>query len=428
MGAHGSRLSTGQTVQSLIALRTGTAGYEEWRNPALTCRIPELDGLRGLAILLVLIEHYIVDASHLHVTRWQAYALVPFRLTWSGVDLFFVLSGFLIGGILIDAKGSENYYSTFYCRRFYRILPLYFSWFFLFLVGLYLSGTAHADLLRRIFNRDLPLWSYALFIQNVAMSMRGTIGPMWLGITWSLAVEEQFYLLLPLAVRKLSTKGILQLACGAIIIAPALRMMIVHLGGTPLPPYVLLPCRADALGWGVLIAVIVRNRAAWSWVASCRAYIYAASLVLGFTVCLLTKLPFASALFMGVGFSLLAAFYALLLMLVVVNPGRIERTAFGWTPLRRLGIVAYAVYMCHAGISFMVHGSILAREPRFDDWSSVSVTLLSLFTVFLVALISWRVMEQPLIRRSHSKYAYRPSIKEGVPQPLAVSCLSGCFR
>jgi peptidoglycan/LPS O-acetylase OafA/YrhL len=191
-----------------------------WSNPKLKSRIPELDGIRGLAILLVLIEHYISDAPHLNLARWQAYALIPFRLAWSGVDLFFVLSGFLIGGILIDARGATNYYATFYARRVHRIFPLYYLWFLLFLIGLPLSSTVNEGSGRMLFNRDLPIWSYPIFFQNFAMSLRRGTGPMWLGITWSLAVEEQFYVILPWAIRKLSNRGILRLAGAAIIVAP----------------------------------------------------------------------------------------------------------------------------------------------------------------------------------------------------------------
>src|SRR5947209_4890191 len=93
-----------------------------WQNPRLAGRIPELDGVRGLAILLVLVWHYFVDVGGFQtgIGSWKAHALAPFRLTWSGVDLFFVLSGFLIGGILYDAKASDGYYRTFYGRRVHR--------------------------------------------------------------------------------------------------------------------------------------------------------------------------------------------------------------------------------------------------------------------------------------------------------------------
>src|ERR1700684_2340633 len=87
-------------------------------------RIPQLDGLRGIAIAMVVAFHY-AGAEVGPVPRFPIFVSGPMNLGWSGVDLFFVLSGFLIGGILLDARESSNYFRTFYTRRFYRILPLY---------------------------------------------------------------------------------------------------------------------------------------------------------------------------------------------------------------------------------------------------------------------------------------------------------------
>ena len=90
-------------------------------------RIIELDGLRGIGILMVVIYHYFVVhlAGRTSIIEYIASA---FFLTWTGVDLFFVLSGFLIGSILMDHKESPNYFRTFYIRRICRIFPLYYTW------------------------------------------------------------------------------------------------------------------------------------------------------------------------------------------------------------------------------------------------------------------------------------------------------------
>jgi peptidoglycan/LPS O-acetylase OafA/YrhL len=118
---------------------------DSWRTSRLAGRIPELDGIRGLAILLVLVWHYFGHFEGVLQRSWQAYALATLRLSWSGVDLFFVLSGFLIGGILYDAKDSKSYYQTFYRRRILRIFPLYFLWIALFITGLKFVGPNSAD-------------------------------------------------------------------------------------------------------------------------------------------------------------------------------------------------------------------------------------------------------------------------------------------
>src|SRR5882724_6048883 len=88
-------------------------------------RIPELDGIRGVAIAMVLAHHYFLLPIRAPLGSLLSYVQAAGRLAWSGVDLFFVLSGFLIGGILLDARDSSNYFSVFYTRRFFRIVPIY---------------------------------------------------------------------------------------------------------------------------------------------------------------------------------------------------------------------------------------------------------------------------------------------------------------
>ena len=120
-------------------------------------------------------------------------------MMWSGVDLFFVLSGFLITGILRDQRSSSRYWRTFYLRRACRVLPLYA----ILLGGFALAiafGASNVPGLWWLFYTPMPLWSYATFTQNFFMAVAGGTGANWMGVSWSLAVEEQFYLVLPLVV------------------------------------------------------------------------------------------------------------------------------------------------------------------------------------------------------------------------------------
>jgi Acyltransferase family len=104
-------------------------------------RIPELDGLRGLAILLVMLCHYVGNPDHSPLGFLPHRFFLAFTAGWSGVDLFFVLSGFLIGGILLEARDSPNYFRTFYIRRVFRILPIYYLWTPLFALIVVVSRT-----------------------------------------------------------------------------------------------------------------------------------------------------------------------------------------------------------------------------------------------------------------------------------------------
>src|SRR5919199_5329472 len=222
-------------VPSLL-MQSSTAGS---RPP----RYPELDGLRGIAILMVVAYHY---------------DLAPFL---SGVDLFFVLSGFLLGGILLDKQEAPNYFKAFYVRRFCRILPLYFVCVLVFLILLPLTlGWLFGDPFEMLLGYSLPLWTYFTFTHNFAMAQLGGWGTLWLGHTWSLAVEEQFYLFLPFFLRYFSREKLPYLLVGLILSAPLLRAFLYefHPHGD-LAFYVLMPCRVDALLLGVLCAYVIRN-------------------------------------------------------------------------------------------------------------------------------------------------------------------------
>lgn len=358
-------------------------------------RILELDGVRGLAILLVLILHYLVELLATTTIDWQAKIVLLFRLSWSGVDLFFVLSGFLIGGILLDNRDTGDYYRTFYLRRFYRIVPLYAVLIATFAVGFLWAGPNAAQPLAHLFRlRTFPVWAYPLFLQNIVMTYRHSYGPSWMSVTWSLAVEEQFYLLLPLVVRLLSRKGITRFAVVVVAAAPAFRFLL----GASLGAYVLLPCRADALGLGLLVAIACRNQTAWTWLLSHRRYIRAASAILGAGVLawIVKDAP--------LGYTWMAAFYASLLLLVL-TPGR-ERRVFHNPVLVRLGILAYAIYLFHPGILSLYHYAFFRAVPTMRDAPTLCVTLLSLGTVILLAELSWLVFEKPLIRYARLKFQY----------------------
>src|SRR3984885_11738011 len=152
----------------------------------MSSRIPQLDAVRGLAVLSVLLHNTDVD---------PAFPLGFIAANgWMGVDLFFVLSGFLITGILVDTKNSDGYFRNFYVRRCLRIWPLYYSLlFFMFVIVRFLSQSEF----QAVVQTSSPWWAFPLFLQNFLLPIStNAAGP--LGVTWSLAIEEQFYLVWPL--------------------------------------------------------------------------------------------------------------------------------------------------------------------------------------------------------------------------------------
>src|SRR6266513_2747450 len=191
--------------------------------------LPELYGMRGVAIGLILLYHYFLLPISPHVGSVLWYFRVCGRLAWTGVDLFFVLSGFLIGGILLDARESSNYFQVFYRRRFWRIVPLYAACLFLILV-------LTKSIVRLMIPRSqwpgpldrFPWYAYALFVQNFWMAKQNTLGAFGLAVTWSLAIEELFYLTLPLVIRFLGKHSRTGLITLGVILAPVFRMTLLH--------------------------------------------------------------------------------------------------------------------------------------------------------------------------------------------------------
>ena len=208
-------------------------------------KIHQLDAVRGLAILLVIAHNTSAKYPSLHLQRF-------FGNGWMGVDLFFVLSGFLITGILADTKDSVGYFTRFYARRCLRIWPLYYSLiFFMFVVVPWLRPSdAHT-----VFERSSPWWAYPLFLQNFLVpSSTGATGP--LGVTWSLAIEEQFYLVWPWVVRYCSHAQVRCIALAVICLSPALRL---YLSLHQVELYSNVFCRLDGLMAGALLALAVRS-------------------------------------------------------------------------------------------------------------------------------------------------------------------------
>ena len=353
-------------------------------------RLPELDGLRGLAILLVLSLHYITFGYN-SSEFGKLYRFVQiFRLEWSGVDLFFVLSGFLIGGILLDARESPNYFRAFYARRVHRILPVYYAWIALFSI-------AGSLVSQRGFASDssgptisVPLIVYYLFLQNLVFIPISRFTTWWMSQTWSLAVEEQFYLVSPFLIRYLSRRRLVQVLIGCIIGAPVLRAIVYSAKpGVLSPQYVLMPCRADAIAIGMLLAIAWRSDAkAWIAEHTRLASVTLAVLVVG-ALAMTKWMPNPRNRFEAAyQYSWVAAMYAVMTTLALMKQDGLVARVGRWAFLRAWGRISYCVYLTHTGILWACHRILLHSLPRISDWRGVATTALALAITVGIAQIS----------------------------------------
>src|SRR4029078_3440898 len=225
-------------------------------------------------------------------------------MNWSGVDLFFVLSGFLIGGILLDLRGSRTYFWSFYIRRAFRILPLYF----LVMAIVYLFHNQIASVSSCC---QIASWFWYLTIaQNIWIALNNS-WDIWYSV-WSLGVEEQFYIILPFIIRFTPPHYLQSVVVSAIAASIAHRCQIALTATAPtIAPHVLFTTRADTLLIGVLCADFVRDHAISEWLRRNVSKLYISLAIFGamFATMLVMRWSIGTIPLETIGYDVIAAFY-----------------------------------------------------------------------------------------------------------------------
>ena len=332
-------------------------------------KIPQLDAVRGVAILLVILHNQSSAFPSLYLDRL-------FANGWMGVDLFFVLSGFLITGSLVDTKDSADYFRNFYARRCLRIWPLYYSLIAFMFVIVPRLGPSDA---RTVFDKSSPWWSYLLFLQNVLVPVpTSAAGP--LAVTWSLAIEEQFYLVWPWVVRYRSPGEVRRLATFVICLSPALRL---YLSSHGVNLYANAFCRLDGLMAGALLALIVRSDACLPSRFVRRAWI---------TLAIALPLAFATEAVHArwIVFSLSAMASASVVYLALCSPQGWFQRALTNRFLVYTGTISYGLYLLHK-IPFD-----LAKRAHVDRHPLLALPIL-LAACYALAALSWNLLERPFL-------------------------------
>ncbi len=359
--------------------------------------IPALDGLRGTAILMVLFLHLFAANNNP-----QGGALVrffaQFRLVcWIGVDLFFVLSGFLLTGILYDTLQSKHFFRNFYGRRALRIFPLYYGFFLVMIPLAYAAGYP---------------WSRGVFtyltytISLIPFGVSYCEAP-WLNINhfWTLAIEEQFYLAWPLAIfflrtkRRIVTAALLGVACSF-----SVRLWLESSGRAASYPYLVsswTPARLDSLLLGAVLAILIRSsRRAQVFRTAPWVLLAGTVLLSGYTIFRGSFDTMTDGLTATVGLTLLGCTFAALIA-VSLRPTSLASSFFSGSILRYFGRYSYGLYVYHytlkAAFDHYCHPWLEARIPSKLALLALSGGSVALASIAL-AFVSFHSFEKLFLR------------------------------
>ena len=375
-------------------------------NPA-PARLPTLDGLRAIAILLVVPHNLNLMVTFGGVAHLFVSAL---HRGWIGVQLFFVLSGFLITGILLDARDAPDYYRSFFVRRVLRIFPLYYTTLLVLFVLLPALG-----LLPSSFKRDamveLSHWAYF-------SNWYGAFHPGEAAVShfWSLAVEEQFYLLWPFVIHRRSAEWVMRL-CFAIAAASLSLRVAMLLTGTP-GIYTFLATRMDALALGGAAAAAFRVPSAASWTLNHRRSLLGASLLSLVAGAAISRgYNFTDPMTLSLGLTFLAIAFALLVAAGVAADHLGPAGWLGvlrWTFLRRVAKYSYAMYVLSVPLHFLVGKpalSALGLDPGNSFLVGFAYIVVGTALSFLAAAASFHLLEVHFL---NLKDRFAPPLRAGV--------------
>jgi len=383
-------------------------------------RIPELDGMRGIAILLVMMVHIIpYNPVQIHYPG-EKYVAAFASMGWAGVDIFFVLSGFLITSILLRTKRGEGYFKNFYARRILRIFPLYYITITLVFIAAPLINSA----LKSEVLANMP-WYY-LYASNWGFAFSRLSDPFGIGLTWSLAIEEQFYLVWPLVVYYLNSKKLAFLSVILVLSSLIIRVGLFSYNGKIFDYseffYHATFTRFDSLILGALIAVAFESDR-WKEILkriSVPVFLIAVGFV-GFLVYLRPDSPLWDNPPMytyGFTFLALGAGGLIVILTTSANNNPIRRL-FRNSVLSFFGKYSYAIYIFHRlPIQLLEVGFKIYQLTGFPFWLLFNV--LSLVIPIIMALISWNLLENPILNLK-KYFEYQAESKEITPKSIVNS-------
>lgn len=348
-----------------------------------------LDGLRGIAILMVFLFH-----------RYPRHPHDPISLLsgggWTGVELFFVLSGFLITGILYDTLQQRDYFLNFYARRALRLMPVY------------ILTAAIVLAIGRWFGLIYTWWDvpFLLYASNIVEDIghHPQFGGLNLYHLWSLAVEEQFYFLWAPAVFLLRTRRriLIVCLCGAAF-SIVLRWALVLYPVSHYAPYRELPTRLDGLMCGAALALILRTESGARWLVAHQRTLNAVCIAATVIFCLCIAVAhssfYSSPAMQSFGYPAAVALFGAILALAL-QPGTWPSRLGQLTPLRSLGKYSYGFYLFHQ-IPMKSYDDVVqwaAGLTRFTLLGEIAGVVIIFAITLVAAVLSYHTLEKSFLR------------------------------
>ena len=367
----------------------------------------QLDGLRACAILPVVAYHFGLQHKD---TNDPGLLLDLSHFGWMGVDLFFVLSGFLITSILVETKEGPRYFKNFLMRRFLRIWPLYYAALFtLFFAIPWMVSTTPPEIERMQEHQ----WWFWLYGANWLFASLGDFSNVPGGYFWSLAVEEQFYLIWPFVVYHLSERGILRLALtllGLSLLGRAIGLYLFEL--TPSTLYAMTFTHLDGLVVGAALAICLRHEHLVQWLAPKVPYVFALSLAALIGI----RLSGGSWVFWTpemafTGYTLIALMCGAVLFAVIRYGSNHQwvRLLLENKPMMETGRYSYALYLIHVPVGVAL-ASLFHHFDLFDATYGYAIGYALFFAValslsWLLSWLSYHVFEKHILKlKRHFSY------------------------
>jgi peptidoglycan/LPS O-acetylase OafA/YrhL len=363
-------------------------------------RAEELDSLRGISIILVIAFHVFKRAAYFTKNEILHFISSLTYIGWMGVDVFFVLSGFLITSILLKTKNGSHYFKNFYARRILRIFPLYYIFIVVMLILL--------PIFLPDYKSNIPMIAPYLFlyIQNWIMRQGGSGLPAHLGATWSLAIEEQFYLIWPMIVYYTRRDTLIKIGMGVILFSLFYRMLAALLwsdvGQFATFFYFDTFTRFSELIFGALLAAFFTDEA---WRERIRLFspsVFLISFLMFVGMCFYlypNLIPYYSSVPLTLwAYILIPLFSASLIGLLVTSPeNNLIRKFFRNKIFSFFGKYSYSMYLLHMPIALALLDFMDGRHLK--GWKVYfGYIVLTYILTTLGSLATWHILEKRMLR------------------------------